>query len=241
MVSFAIPDGHQMKHVLNFLDKIGISFEGYQADSLNRRPAMKVISRDAKEIFNCPDEISTRVIRPQDMPMHVAASNFDLAITGTDWLQEHKLQFPNSPVELLTPLGFGKVRIVAAIHESLSIYNIEELKAFLNCSEFKKPKDYFRIASEYVYIADNYAKQHNLYKYRVIMTYGATEALIPEDAEMIVENTETGNTLRENRLRIIDDISSSEGSLIVNKNSFEVERKKEIITSIKRLFETGLS
>lgn len=243
MVTFAIPDGHQMKHVLNFLNKVGISFEGYQADSLNRHPAMKVTSEAAKGIFNYPDEISARVIRPQDMPMHVSAGNFDMAITGTDWLEDHKLQFPNSPVELMVRLGFSRVRIVAAIHESLPIYHIEELKDFLNSFE---PQNYFRIASEYVYIADNYAKQHKLYKYRVVMTYGATEALIPEDAEMIIENTETGNTLRENRLRIIDELNigeqrSSEGCLIVNKNSFKEKKKEEIIKSIKTLFETGLS
>jgi ATP phosphoribosyltransferase len=244
MVTLALPDGHQMKHVLNFLNKIGISFEGYQADSLNRRPAMKVISGEAKKIFNYPDEIAARVIRPQDMPLHVAAGNFDLAITGTDWLEEHKLQFPNSPVDLLTRLGFGKVRIVAAIHESLPVDNIEKLKDYLDSLE---TRNYFRIASEYVYIADNYAKQHKLYKYRVFMTYGATEALIPEDAEMIIDNTETGSTLRENRLRIIDDQIniagqfSSEGCLIVNNDSLEEQKKKEIIASIKTLFETGLS
>ncbi len=243
MVTFAIPDGHQMKHVLSFLNKIGVSFEGYQADSLNRCPAMKVTSESAKKIFNCPDEISARVIRPQDMPMHVATGNFDLAITGTDWLQDHKLQFPNSPAELMVRLGFGRVRIVAAIHESLPIYHIEELKDFLNSFE---PQNYFRIASEYVYIADNYAKLHNLYKYRVVMTYGATEALIPEDAEMIIENTETGNTLKQNHLRIIDEINIdeqifSEGCLIVNKNSLEEKKKKKIIESIKTLFETAFT
>lgn len=242
-INIAIPDGHQMKHVLKYFDKIGILFEGYQTGALNRRPIMKIKSEKAKKIFDKPAMISSKVIRPQDMPMHVAANNFDIAITGTDWLEEHKLKFPQSPVIVLARLGFGKVRIVAAIHESLPIYNIEELKNFLNSFE---PTNYFRIASEYVYLADNYAKLHKLYKYRVIMTYGATESLIPEDAEMIIENSETGGTLKKNRLRIIDKVlidgqPSSEGCLIVNKNSLEDKEKGEIIESIKSLFDAGLS
>ncbi|HDH04908.1 MAG TPA: ATP phosphoribosyltransferase [Nitrospirae bacterium] len=238
MINFAIPDGHQMKHVQNFFSKIGLFFDGYQSDSLNKRPYLKIKSKETKKIFNNPESIAAKVIRPQDMPMHVAANNFDIAITGTDWLKEHKKRFPDSPVEELVDMGFGKVKIVAAIHESLPIYNIGELRDFLNSFE---PNHYFRIASEYTYIADDYAREHKLYKYSIIMTYGATESLIPEDAEMIIENTETGSTLHKNRLRIIDTLFESEGCLIVNKDSLAAKDKGKIIKSIKTLFETNLS
>jgi ATP phosphoribosyltransferase len=238
MINFAIPDGHQMSHVLKFFDRIGFNYEGYQKGELNRRPKLKIASEQTKQIFNEPDSLYTKVVRPQDMPMHVASNNFDLAITGTDWLREHNVRFLNSPVEKIVNLGFGKVRIVAAIHESLPINSIDELRDFLNSFE---PIHYFRIASEYAYIADNYARIHRLYKYRIIMTYGATESLIPEDAEMIIENTETGGTLRKNRLKIIDTIFESEGCLIAHKKSMEHRKKGKIIEAIKTVFEKNVA
>jgi ATP phosphoribosyltransferase len=237
MINFAIPDGHQMSHVLKFFNHIGFYYKGYEKGALNRRPKLTITSEDTKKIFNKPDLLATKVIRPQDMPLHVASGNFDLAITGTDWLKEHKVRFSHSPVEKLVNLGFGKVRIVAAIHESLPINSIEELRDFLNSFE---PLNYFRIASEYAYIADYYARIHRLYKYRIIMTYGATESLIPEDAEMIVENTETGGTLRKNRLKIIDTIFHSEGCLIAHKKSIEDRKKGGIIQAVREVCESGV-
>ncbi len=236
MINLAIPDGHQMKHVLKFFDNIGLCLDGYNNGTLNRRPLLP--PDRAPKMLKSPESIYTKVIRPQDMPTHVASNDFDLGITGTDWLKEHTIRFPLSPVEKLLGLGFGKVRIVAALHESLPVYSIEELRNFL--SSFT-PLDYFRIASEYTYIADDYARRKKLHKYRVIMTYGATESLIPEDAEMILENTETGSTLRKNRLRIIDTLFESEGCLIVNKNSLDNKEKKGVIESLCDLFQRGLT
>ncbi len=237
MLNFAIPDGHQMKHVLNFFGRAGLCFQGYEPGLLNRRPGLKITSGETGKILNNPGAIRAKVIRPQDMPMHVAANNFDIAITGTDWLKEHSIRFPGSPVENLLDMGFGKVRIVAAIHESLPVYSTEELTDLLNSLE---PARYFRIASEYTYIADDYAREHKLHKYSIIMTYGATESLIPEDAEMIIENTETGGTLQKNSLRIIDTLFESEGCLIANKASIASKDKGKIIKSIKTLFEAHL-
>lgn len=238
MINFAIPDGHQMKHVLQFFDKIGFRFEGYQSYRLNRRTVLTVLSEDSKKIMNCPEKISAKVIRPQDMPLHVAAGHFDAAITGTDWLREHKIRFPESPVTNLVRLGFGKVRIVAAIHEDLPVDTIEELKQHVTSAY---PNRYFRIASEYAYIADHYALSNKLPRYQIIMTYGATESLIPEDAEMIIENTETGSTLRKNRLRILDTLFGSEGCLIANTNSLEEPEKAKVIHKMETIFKAQFS
>ncbi len=234
MLNFAIPDGHQMRHVLNFFGRAGICFEGYEPESLNRRPVLKITSGEAGRILNNPEAVMTKVIRPQDMPMHVAANNFDIAITGTDWLKEHMIRFPGSPVENLLEMGFGRVRIVAAVHESLPVSSVNELTDYLNSFG---PDRNFRIASEYTYIADDYAREHNLYRYSIIMTYGATESLIPEDAEMIIENTETGATLQKNSLRIIDTLFESQGCLIANRASIASRDKGKIIRSVKTLFE----
>ena len=77
----------------------------------------------------------------------------------------------------------------------------------------------FRIASEYVNIADKYARDNHLGHYRVIPTWGATEAFLPEDADLLIENTETGRTIARHNLKIIDTLFESTGCLIGNKMS----------------------
>jgi ATP phosphoribosyltransferase len=76
-----------------------------------------------------------------------------------------------------------------------------------------------RVASEYVNIADKYARDNHLGHYRVIPTWGATEAFLPEDADLLIENTETGRTIARHNLKIIDTLFESTACLIGNKNT----------------------
>ncbi len=237
-LNFAIPDGHLMNHVLPFIKGAGIGFDGYDKSNLKRRPVMRLEAEQAKKIIKHPDMVAAKVIRPQDMPTQVANGNFDLAISGTDWLNEHKKRFPASPIdkEPLLRMGFGKVRIVAAVHEDFVNEN-DKLSDYVRRFRLKRGKEHLKIASEYVYIADHFAQQNHLHPYRIIMTYGATESLIPEDSDMIIENTETGNTLRKNHLTIIDTLMESEGCMIANQESMETSAlKRELIEGIKSLF-----
>lgn len=233
----ALPDGHLMAHVLPFVTGSGLEFEGYDPANLNRRPALRPVSSRARTLMCEPGRVAVKVIRPQDMPMHVANANFDLAVSGTDWLMEHKLRFPTSPVAAQRRLGFGKVRIVAAVHRDHG-QNLADYVASFRADDRRR---YIKIASEYVYIADDYAQKNDLFPYRIIMTYGATESLIPEDCDMIIENTETGNTLRKNNLRILDTLDvlgapESEGCLIVSQDSLAIDWKRELIEAFDALF-----
>ena len=89
-------------------------------------------------------------------------------------------------------------------------------------------------------MADHYARVNRLGRYMVLMTYGATEALIPEDADMIVENTETGSTLKKNKLRIIDTLHESQGCLIANAHSGLERAKGPLMDAICELFLSGV-
>jgi ATP phosphoribosyltransferase len=236
-LNLALPDGHQMNHLVPFLESSGIFFEGYEKTNLNRRPKLICKSDQALSLIPDPEKIAVKVIRPQDMPSHVANANFDLAVTGTDWCNEHRLRFPGSPVVERLKLGFGKVRIVAAAHKDMG----NTLETFLQNFRKDNQNRPMRIASEYVYISDYYALSKQLYPYRIIMTYGATESLIPEDADLIVENTETGNTLRKNNLDIVDTIMASEGCLVASKKSMKISWKMDLIAAIEALFSGALS
>ncbi|MBL7124694.1 MAG: ATP phosphoribosyltransferase [Dehalococcoidales bacterium] len=217
-VRLALPDGHQQQPTLRLLNRAGIEVDDYPSKRGNRRPVAKL------------EGVTIKVIRPQDMPLQVANGNFDLAITGKDWLREHLYQFPPSPVAELIDLKFGKVRIVAVASKDLSVtdaYSLKQLNA-----EQSVP---LRVASEYVNIADKYARDNHLGMYRIIPTWGATEAFLPEDADLLIENTQTGRTIARHNLKIIDTLFESTACLIGNTNSISSSSKRKRIKSITEM------
>jgi len=221
VVWLALPDGHQQLPALRLLSKAGIQID---YNSGNRRPTINLAG------------VMVKLIRPQDMPLQVANGNFDLAITGRDWLTEHLYQFPSSPVRELLDLKFGKVKIVAVISKDLSVDDVHSLKQ-LNTERLVP----FRVASEYVNIADNYARDNHLGSYRVIPTWGASEAFVPEDADLLIENTQTGRTITRHNLKIIDTLFESTACLIGSADceldSIKGKRIQSIIETLQAAVE----
>lgn len=219
-VWLAVPDGHQQAPTLEFLNKSGLELQGYSGDTPTRRPTSNL------------DWLSVKVIRPQDMPLQVANGNFDLAITGKDWLLDHLYRFPSSPATDLVTLGFGEVRIVAVVSDNLPVANIDDLKQLIQNGKLSP----LAVASEYINIADKYLHDNHISPYKLIPTWGASEALLPEDADLLIENTQTGKTLAEHNLKIVDTLLQSAACLIGNKNSLKSSSKGEKITSLVEMF-----
>ena len=215
VVRLALPDGHQQAPTQKLLNQAGIRLDDYPSEKGNRRPRV-----------NLPG-VSVKVIRPQDMPLQVANDNFDLAITGQDWLTEHLCQFPSSPVKELANLKLGRVKVVAVVGQDMDIAHIRDLSE----SERALP---LRVASEYINIADRYARDNRLNRYRLIPTWGATEAFLPEDADLLIENTQTGRTLAQHKLKIIDTLFESTVCLIGSTKRVASPAKKERMDSITK-------
>ncbi len=222
-VRLALPDGHQQSPTLELLNKVGIGVEDYPSTAGNRRPAASLPG------------VVVKVIRPQDMPLQVASGNFDLAITGRDWLREHLYQFPGSPVRELVDLRSGRVRIVAVVSQDTPAADIFDLRR-LSAGRAAP----LRVASEYVNIADKYARDNHLGLYRVVPTWGATEAFLPEDADLLIENTETGRTIARHNLKIIDTLFESTACLIGSARKVVNEVKRERISYIVQALEMGV-
>ena len=219
LIWLALPDGHQQLPTLQLLNKAGIQVDDYPSAAGNHRPTTSL------------DGVMVKVIRPQDMPLQVANGNFDLAITGRDWLTEHLYRFPSSPVTELVNLKFGKVKIVAVVSKDLPVTDIYSLRQLI--AERLAP---FRVASEYVNIADKYARDNHLGMYRVIPTWGASEAFVPEDADVLIENIETGRTLARHNLKVIDALFESTACLIGSKDGvFSASKDKGIKSIIETL------
>ena len=214
-VRLALPDGHQQQPTLELLVKAGIQIDDYPSLTGNRRPVIGL------------DGVMAKLIRPQDMPLQVANGNFDLAITGRDWVREHLYQFPSSPIAELLDLKFGWVRIVAVVVKDLPVSDMDGLRQ-LGIERSVS----FRVASEYVNIADKYARDNHLGSYRIVPTWGATEAFLPEDADLLIENTQTGQTLAKNNLKIIDTLFQSTACLIGHTGGVLSAAKRKRMESI---------
>jgi len=203
--------------------------------------------RRYKPIINDP-KIELKMLRPQEIPIQVAEGLFDVGITGEDWVNE-----TNADIEPLLRMEYGKVRMVIAIPKAWTkINSLSEL-----FEAFWKEKKNVRISTEYINSTIRHVKSNNTYRQNfgdaspliitpwwkigtnprvsIFLSFGATEAKPPENADAIVDIIETGTTLEQNELKIIEHIGTSEAILIANKNSLKDAEKKEKIYDILML------
>lgn len=211
-VRIALPDGHQQKHAVAALEAAGLPVAGYSAGEYVARPQSELPG------------LALKVIRPQDMPQQVALGHFDLAITGRDWLLDHLYRFPASPVEEAVDLGLGRYNVATVVSEDLPVATLDDALSLWR----REGKETVRVASEYVNIADHCARGHHLPRYKVIPIGGASEGFVPEDAELLIEGTETGATLAANRLKAIDVLLESTTCLIAHRGPVPEKRRRPL-------------
>ena len=204
-VRLALPDGHLQPPTREFLPRAGLP---------DYVPGERRFSWEG---------VGVKVVRPQDMPLQVANGNFDLAITGEDWLRDHLVCFPGSPVQQYACLGFARVKIVAVTGPD----GTEPLAG----------RQSLRVASEYVNLADRYMQEKHL-RYRVIPTWGASEAFLPEDADLLIENMETGQTLASHGLQVVEVLFQSSACLIGHKEP--APERREPIAHLVEIFRRGI-
>jgi ATP phosphoribosyltransferase len=190
-----------------------------------------VNSRSYFPSIDDPD-IDCMLIRAQEMARYVADGVLDAGLTGMDWVLEHQLGHPDeAPVQPIADLiyakqSFGKVRWVLAAPED---------------SRFKTPEDLNgkRIATELVRVTKDYFTKKGL-SVDVEFSWGATEVKPPVLADAIVEATETGSTLRANRLRILDTVTESNTQLIANPRALGDAWKRTKIDNIALLLKAAI-
>jgi ATP phosphoribosyltransferase len=158
-------------------------------------------------------EIECLLVRAQEMARYVETGALDAGITGHDWVVE-----TGSDVEELAELVYAKqrlsrVRWVLAVQEDSPIHEPRDLQGKV-------------IATEIVHITSEYLKRHEVTG-RVEFSWGATEVKVPQLADAIVEVTETGSSLRANRLRIVDTVLESATVLIMNRKAAADTWKRE--------------
>lgn len=212
VVRIALPDGHLQPAAAQALAARGLTFVGYDQQGSVRRPGSPIAGLEAK------------VIRPHDMAQLLALGSFDLAISGRDCLREHLYAFPSSPVEEVADLDTGGFDLCAVVSQDLPVASIDEALSYWR----SQGRSVLRLASEFANVADHYARSHHFWRYRVIPTAGASEGFVPEDADLLIEGTETGETLARNQLKAIDLLFRSTTCLLVGKGRRPAGPKAEV-------------
>ncbi len=229
-VKFAIPKGHLEVDTLRILERAG-----YQISGLNRtyRPGI-----------NDP-EIELKVLRPQEIPTFVSEGVQDIGISGRDWITENQ-----ADVEVLLDLEYSSVRLILAVHNTWT--EINSLSDLLRMN--MERGGVLRISTEYLNAAKDYIKANPVYreaygdadplivspwwktggnkKVSIYLSFGATEAKPPEDADAIIEIVDTGTSLQQNNLKVIEEIMETSALLIVNRQALKDPMKREKIMDI---------
>ena len=172
-------------------------------------------------------DLAFQVVKPQITSLLLANNKADIGFSGKDWVYENGVE--NKVVEIMD-LGFDPVRIVAAIPETKD-YD-------------KLLKDHLTIATEYQSLSEKWIKEKKI-DGTIFRTWGTSEGFVQDNedsiAQILIDNTSTGSSLRANRLKIVDTLMESSTRLYASKEAMANPAKKEKILELKMLFETVLN
>jgi ATP phosphoribosyltransferase len=168
------------------------------------------------------------ILRPQEIPPYVQDGSFDLGITGQDWIAE-----TDADVEVLTTLTYAKTgtghgtRVVLAVLNDHPANSASEIPAGT------------RISTEFVGLTERFFAELGI-SVKVIWSYGATEAKVPEIVDAIVDVTETGSTLRAHGMKIIETLLTSDPVLIANRDAAADPTKRAAMEDLVTLLRGAL-
>src|SRR5580765_1262416 len=171
-------------------------------------------------------EIECMLIRAQEMARYVEDGILDAGLTGLAWIAENEADVVPVADFIYATQSFGKVRWVLAVPEASGFRTVHDLEGRI-------------ISTELVATTKRYLAKHGV-KAKVEFSWGATEVKPPVLADAIVEVTETGSSLRANRLRIIDTVVESNTQLIANERAMTDAWKKTKLENIALLLKAAI-
>ena len=218
-----MPDTDSVSSVLRIVLPKGslekATFDLFEAADLPIRRSSNV---DYKASIDDPRILDVRILRPQEIPQYVAEGLFDIGITGRDWVEETQ-----SDVHSLGELKYSKatsdpVKVVVAVAQDSTAQSVADLPLGV------------RVSSEYPSLTERYFAERGI-RADIRLSYGASEAKIPDIADCIVDITETGRALRAAGLRVIDTMLVSYTEMIANKQAFADPEKRHAMNQLMTL------
>jgi ATP phosphoribosyltransferase len=179
---------------------------------------------DYKATIDDPRIGEVRILRPQEIPMYVAEGMFDLGIAGRDWVEETA-----SDVVILGEMQYSKAssrpfKIVLAVGQDSPVGDVADLPQGV------------RVSTEYPELTRRYFEKHGI-DADIRLSYGATEAKVPDIVDCIVDGTETGRALRAAGLRVIGEVLVSYTALVANPEAAADPERRHAMDQIKTLLD----
>ncbi|MDQ3878543.1 MAG: ATP phosphoribosyltransferase [Actinomycetota bacterium] len=201
------------------------TFELFEAADLR---VTRGSDREYRGAIDDPRISSVAVLRPQEIPTYVEDGFFDLGVTGEDWIAE-----TGADVVKVAPLAYSKqtdrpVKVVLAVPRDAGVTSPDQIK----------PDS--RISTELPNITRRYFERLGI-PVKIFLSYGATEAKVPEIVDAIVDLTETGSTLRRNGMEIVDVVMESRTHLIANRACYEDPAKRAAIEEVTILLSGAIT
>jgi ATP phosphoribosyltransferase len=189
---------------------------------------------DYRAAIDDPRIDEVRILRPQEIPLFVADGLFDIGITGRDWVEERE-----SAVTSLGELRYSKatanpIRVVLAVPVDSPVSSVADL-----ARSATGPHGALRVATEYPELTRRYLESHGV-DAEVSLSYGATEAKVPDIADCVVEITETGRALRAAGLKIVETLLVSHTELIANPEAAADPAKRHAMDQLLTLLQGAL-
>jgi ATP phosphoribosyltransferase len=193
------------------------------------RRAGYIITTSSRSYFPAIDdpEIECMLIRAQEMARYVEDGILDAGLTGRDWVEENGAKVEAVADLIYAKQSFGKVRWVLAVPEASAFHSVKDLEGKI-------------IATELVATTGRYLAAHGVTA-KVEFSWGATEVKPPVLADAIVEVTETGSSLRANKLKIIDTVLESNTQLIANAESWGDPWKRRKLEDMRLLLQGAIN
>ncbi len=189
---------------------------------------------DYRATIDDPRIDEVRILRPQEIPLYVADGLFDIGITGRDWVEER-----GSKVTSLGLLHYSKatadpIRVVLAVPIDSPVSSVDDL-----ARSATGPSGALRVSTEYPELTSRYLDEHGVTA-DVSLSYGATEAKVPDIADCVVEITETGRALRAAGLKIVETLLVSHTELIANPDATQDPEKRHAMGQLLTLLQGAL-
>ena len=239
-IKFAIPKGSLEAATYDILSKAMLKLRGYE--------------RTYRPVVNDPD-IEVKILRPQEIPLLVSGGAYDIGISGEDWIEE-----TDADVLRLLNLEYGYVKLVVAIPKDWKYKSLSEM-----IEEYGRKGTPLKVSTEYLNTTARHITSNPAYKklygdkppkiitpwwsrgendmVKIYLSFGATEAKPPEEADVIVDVSQTGITLEQNNLKPIEVVRESYAMLIANRKSYEDPEKREkildVLTLLRGVVESG--
>jgi ATP phosphoribosyltransferase len=175
-----------------------------------------------------------RILRPQEIPLYVADGLFDIGITGRDWVEERGSKVTSLGVLQYSKATANPIRVVLAVPVDSPVASVADLAALTSGRSGG-----LRVSTEYAELTRRYLEEHGVAA-EVSLSYGATEAKVPDIADCVVEITETGRALRAAGLKIVGTLLVSHTELIANPDSWADPVKRHAMEQLLTLLQGAL-